>query len=131
MFSKNQSDGGVGDAETIIGASVKVEGNFVCQGNMVIDGEVKGIVKTDKFLSIGPKSVIIADVAAGNARIAGEVRGKVVVDGYLELSDTAKVTGDIVVNSLSIAKGATLNGRCSMKNGSKASEPEKEVEETE
>ena len=115
MFAKNQViEGGFGEAETIIGASVKVEGNFVCQGNMIIDGEVRGLIKTNKALSVGAKSVIYADIEADNARIAGEIHGNLRVNGFLELSETAKVFGDIEVTSLSIAQGAVFNGNCVM-----------------
>jgi cytoskeletal protein CcmA (bactofilin family) len=41
MFNKNGVAGKDG-IETIIGPSVKIEGNFICQGGIVIEGEVKG-----------------------------------------------------------------------------------------
>lgn len=115
MFAKNSlPEGDYKDVETIIGASVKVEGNFVCDGSMVIDGEVKGNVKTSKNLNVGPKALIVADVQSGNARVAGEIRGNLKVNGLLELSESAKITGDIQAVALIVAKGATLNGRCTM-----------------
>jgi cytoskeletal protein CcmA (bactofilin family) len=116
MFAKNAPQGGISnkDAETIIGASVKVEGNFVCEGDMIVDGEVKGKIATNGFLQVGGRSLIKADVKAGNGKISGEVRGNVKVDGYLELTASAKIYGDIDVQSLSIEKGAVLNGRCTM-----------------
>lgn len=115
MFAKNSlPEGDYKDVETIIGASVKVEGNFVCDGSMIIDGEVKGNVKTSKNLNVGPKALIVADVQSGNARVAGEIRGNLQVNGLLELLESAKITGDIQATALIIAKGATLNGRCAM-----------------
>jgi len=116
MFNKNTPEGGSiekKDIETIIGSSVKVEGNFICEGNMVIDGQVKGNVQTNGFLQVGRSAVVIADVKAANARIGGEIRGNVKIDGYLEINDTAKIYGDIEVATLSIAKGAYISGHCS------------------
>ncbi len=116
MFAKNAPQGGITnkDAETIIGASVKVEGNFVCEGDMIVDGEVKGKIATNGFLQVGNRSVINADVKAGNGKISGEIRGNVKVDGYLELTASARIYGDIDVQTLSMERGAILNGKCSM-----------------
>jgi len=116
MFKKDKSGGNVNtkDVETIIGSSVKVEGDFVCQGNMVIDGEVKGNVKTRGMLRIGEKAMIIASIGASSAKISGQVRGNVTVDDYLEITKSAKIFGDIEASRLSVAEGALLNGRCTM-----------------
>ncbi len=130
MFAKNAPQGGISnkDAETIIGASVKVEGNFVCEGDMIIDGEVKGKVATNGFLQVGGGAVINADIKAGNGKISGEVKGNVEIAGYLELTATAKIYGDVEVGSLSIERGAVLNGQCAMKavKAEKAAGQEKE-----
>jgi len=108
MFKKDKSGGNVNtkDVETIIGSSVKVEGDFVCQGNMVIDGE--------GMLRIGEKAMIIASIGASSAKISGQVRGNVTVDDYLEITRSAKIFGDIEASRLSVAEGALLNGRCTM-----------------
>jgi len=127
MFAKNAPLGGISnkDAETIIGASVKVEGNFVCEGDMIVDGEVKGKIETNGFLQVGTKSLINADVKAGNGKVSGEIHGNVKVIGYLELTATAKIYGDIEVQTLSVESGALLNGQCSMSSvGAKETEQE-------
>ena len=125
MFAKNSAEGGGfnKEVETVIGSSVKVEGNFVCEGNMVIDGEVKGNVQTSGSLQIGAKAGIFADIKAGSALIAGHVEGNVKVDGYLELTPTARLNGDVVAEQLSMAKGAILNGHCSMTGAAGKSQP--------
>jgi cytoskeletal protein CcmA (bactofilin family) len=134
MFNKNMSDGGISDKkdiETIIGASVKVEGNFTCEGNMVIDGQVKGNVQTNGFLQIGKNAVVVADVKAANAHISGEVRGNVTIDGFLELGDSAKIIGDLQVAFLSVAKGSLINGRCTMGKDQPVTKPVKNNIESE
>lgn len=115
MLGKKQPGGGsTKDVETIIGSSVKVEGDFVCQGNMVIDGEVKGNVKTQGFLKVGEKSIIVAGIEAAGARISGQIRGNIKIDDYLEITKTARIFGDIETSRLLVAEGALLNGRCTM-----------------
>ena len=112
MFNKNLSSISKDGVETIIGPSVKIEGNFVCQGGIVIEGEVKGTISTAGFLQVGDKAVVIADVGAKEARIGGEVRGNIKIEGYLELTASAKIIGDLEVGSLSIARGAIIKGKC-------------------
>ena len=123
MFAKNVPEGGISnkEAETIIGSSVKVEGNFICEGNMIIDGMVKGKIETNGFLQVGDKAVITADVKAGNGKVGGEIQGNVKVSGYLELTSSAKIFGDVEAGSMSMERGALLNGNCSMKTSSGAS----------
>lgn len=112
MFNKNHSGASKDGVETIIGPSVKIEGNFMCQGGIVIEGEVKGTISTAGFLEVGDKASVVADVSAQEARIGGEVRGNIKIEGYLELTASAKIIGDMEVGSLSIARGATIKGKC-------------------
>lgn len=112
------------DVETIVGPSVKVEGDFVSQGNIVIEGQVSGSIKTDKNLRVEQGAKIAANVSADSALIAGEVKGNIKALNTLELTPSARVEGDVDVKTLIIAAGATLNGRCIMggdagSNGSK------------
>lgn len=111
------------EAETVIAASVKVEGEFASQGNVLIEGCVEGSLKTERDLRVGEKARIAADVTAANAVIAGEVRGNINISEKLEIESTAHVYGDIRTKILVIAIGATLNGHIAM--GAEAETAEK------
>ena len=100
--------------DTVIAAGVKVEGDFTSAGNIIIDGEVSGTLRTDMDLVVGPEAKITANVSARNARISGEVHGNLSVSERAELSATAKVSGDIQARILVMEAGAVLNGRCAM-----------------
>ncbi|MFA5029811.1 MAG: polymer-forming cytoskeletal protein [Patescibacteria group bacterium] len=113
MFKENQP---AGETETVIGPSVKVEGDFVTEGNVVVQGTVCGTIKTSKDLKIGSKSKIFADVSAENALVAGEIQGNIRIGSRLELTSTAKVFGDVKTETLIMANGAILNGKCQMGN---------------
>lgn len=102
------------NVETIIGPSVKVEGNFVGSGNVVVEGVVNGSLKTAKDLRIGVGAKVKADIEGANVSIAGEVNGNVKATGRLELTTGAKVFGNIDAVGLVIAEGAILNGKCTM-----------------
>jgi len=113
MFYKNNSSSNH-SAETIIGPSIKVKGNFHGEGNMIIEGIVDGSVKTNGFLLVGEKAKITANVVAKDAKIGGEVSGNIKIKGFLEILATAKIFGDIETNLISIEKGAIINGHCGM-----------------
>lgn len=102
------------EVETIVGPSVKVEGDFVSKGNVVIEGMVMGSVKTERNLRVEEGAVINASVAADNVRVAGEIRGNVQALGMLELTPTARVMGDVYTKTLVVAAGAILHGVCNM-----------------
>ena len=100
--------------ETVVGPSVKVQGDFISQGNIVIEGEVKGSIKTDKQLRVEEGAKIDADVSAEGALLAGEVRGNIHILGTAELTPTAKLYGDLEAKTLIVAAGAVLHGRVIM-----------------
>jgi|GEM_PF-534540 len=102
------------EPETIISASVKVEGDFVSQGNVLIEGGVEGSLRTEKDLRVGEQARISADVFASNAVVAGEVCGNITITGKLELEPSARISGDIRTKNLVVASGAAINGRISM-----------------
>ena len=114
MFNKDTAEISSKQAETIIGPSIKVKGNFHGKGNIIIEGNIEGSVKTDKNLLVGEKAIIIADVEAGEAKVSGQITGNIKIKGYLEISNSAKITGDIQASLLSIERGARINGQCHM-----------------
>lgn len=105
--------------ETIIGPSVKVKGNFHGQGSIVVEGILEGSLKTEENLYVGNEAKITANIEAKEAKIDGQISGNIKVKGYLEIGQTAKILGDIEAASISIAKGAILNGKCTMASNEK------------
>lgn len=111
MFRKDDAQPST-EIETIIGPSVKVEGDFVAAGDVVVEGTVVGNLRTERGLRVGENAKILANVAAGSALIAGEIQGNVKVRDNLELTATAKIFGDVKTRTISIAAGAVLMGKC-------------------
>lgn len=114
MFSEKDKGVNIKEAETIIGPSVRVQGDFVGQGNLIVEGVIKGSVKTKGDLKVGEQAKINASVSAANAVISGEIKGNVKIRGDLELTAQAKIFGDVETKSICIARGAILNGNCKM-----------------
>ncbi len=128
MAMFNREEGDAHAVETIIGPSVKVEGNFVGSGNVVVEGVVNGSIKTTKDLRVGEQAKIKADVDAANVIVAGEIHGNVRTGGRLELAASAKVFGNVEASVLSVAQGAVLNGKCMMVKQDAATVPNAAVE---
>lgn len=111
MFNKDNKAEKLKDAETIIGASIKVKGNFVGQGNIVIEGHLEGSIRTEADLFVGEKARIVANIEASQATINGEVKGNLKIHDYLAIGSAAKIFGDITYSEISIEKGGVINGQ--------------------
>lgn len=111
MFSRETKLEKFKDAETIIGASIKVKGNFQGQGNIIIEGSLEGSLKTNANLFIGEKAKVLANVEAKDAIVNGELHGNLKTKGYLALGGSAKIFGDVQYGELSVERGAVINGQ--------------------
>jgi len=91
-----------------------ITGDIVCDGNIRIDGTLKGNLTANGKVVIGPSGVIEGELNCQNADISGSVKAKVTVAELLTLKATSKLTGDINTNKLAIEPGANFTGACSM-----------------
>jgi cytoskeletal protein CcmA (bactofilin family) len=101
--------------ESIVGPSVKIDGDLKSQGNLRIDGTVTGKVKTTQNLFVGESANISADVDAENASVSGTVQGNIKVSGALTIGRTGRLLGDITCGTLMVEEGAYFIGKCNMK----------------
>jgi len=114
MFNKPEGKGFLKDAETIIGSSVHVSGNFNGKGNMIIEGSLEGEITIEGILYVGDGARVVANIEAKEARLGGNINGNIKIKEYLEISSSAIINGNITTNMLSIAKGAAINGKIEM-----------------
>lgn len=109
-----EKEGGAAMKDTIIAGGVRVEGDFQSQGNIIVEGEVVGTLKTASDLFVGDRAKIQANVSATNAKVSGEIRGNVKIKERLELTPTSRVIGDVRAKVLIVEAGASVNGKISM-----------------
>jgi len=114
MFKKQDEKEKIKEVETIIGPSIRVKGNFNGQGNIVVEGILEGSLKTNGDIFIGDTAKITAGIEARELRVGGEVNGNIKIRKHVEIAASAKIMGDIECASISIERGAILNGKCSM-----------------
>jgi len=115
MFSKNQATTPSSKSiETIIGPSVKVEGDFKGEGDLVIEGILVGTLQTKNNLKVGQNALVEANIRANNAFISGKVKGNIIVKGKLEVTGTAIILGNVKAQIVSIESGALIKGDLDM-----------------
>lgn len=111
MFQKPSSSS---TQATVIARGVTMEGNFQGQGDVIVEGRVKGSLATGGSLTVGPEAVIEAEVRAAEAAVAGTIQGNLVVANRLEIRSTAKIIGDVTAQIIAMEAGACLQGRLSV-----------------
>jgi cytoskeletal protein CcmA (bactofilin family) len=111
MFSKNKSSNSY---EVVIGEHTEFNGNINAEGNVRIDGQLVGDVKSNGEVFIGSNSTITGDITSSQLTISGVVQGEVKVIGELKITETGNLVGDILVSSFIINKGGTFKGNCSI-----------------
>lgn len=115
MFNKKQTtSSNVKSIETIIGPSVKVDGTFNGEGDLIIEGILVGKLSTKKNLKVGSSAVVEANIKANNAFVSGKVKGDIVVKGKLEVTGSGVIDGNIKAQIVSIESGAMIKGNIDM-----------------
>lgn len=119
MFNKEEKEETVtsaaavsGPADTVIGSTVKVEGNLECNDTILIDGKFVGTIKTSKHITIGVDAEVEGNLEAEAVYLSGLVRGNITATDTIELSSSARLYGDLDTETLSVEKGALVQGQC-------------------
>lgn len=108
--------------QNVIGKGTIIEGNVQAEGDLVVEGVVKGDVTTKTKLITGPSSVIEGNILAQHAEIAGRVQGTVKALGLLVINSSGTILGDVITKDLNVESGSTFNGRLQV-GGSVSSTP--------
>lgn len=108
------ADANGNSAINIIGAGTVIEGEIKSNGDVRIDGTIKGSVTSKAKVVIGSTGQVEGDVLCQNADISGSVKGKTTVSEMLFLKGQAKINGDIQTGKLVVEVGASFTGNCSM-----------------
>ena len=116
-------------AVNLIAAGTVIEGEIKSNGDIRIDGTLKGSVTTNGKVIIGESGSIEGSAKCKNAEILGNFKGDINVAELLFLKATSKLNGDIVANKLAIDPGATFTGGCSMGEVKSISQPQTETKQ--
>ena len=92
----------------------EIVGDIKTNGDLRIDGLVKGTIQTAGKLVVGEKGTVEGEVKCQNSTVSGTIKGTIFVDELLMLHSTAKIKGDVQTGKLSVEPGAEFTGKCSM-----------------
>lgn len=118
MFRKKTTLGkSIEKFESIIGASLRIEGDLVATNSLRIDGMVNGnILQSENqgaTVAVAVGATITGNIAASDVIVSGTVCGDIVATGRVEVVDSAKVQGNITYGSLGVTPGAKIIGQLS------------------
>lgn len=99
---------------SIISEGNCITGDIASDGDIRIDGIIKGNVFSKAKVLIGPSGTIEGDMHCIDADVSGNVCGKIVAKGLLTLKGNAAVSGDIHTNKLFVEPTVSFNGQCHM-----------------
>lgn len=117
MFNKNAKEGAtatVPSGNSLIGTGTTITGDIVSNGDIRIDGVLKGNIRGSAKILIGQDGVVEGDIEGAQADIMGRVEGKIVVKDLLNLRSNAVIKGDIRAGKLQIEPTVIFNGQCQM-----------------
>lgn len=97
-----------------IAAGTRLEGTIITDGDIRIEGTVKGKITCHSKLVIGQNGVVEGNIDARNAHISGKVKGEVVIRELLQLQKTGNIEGDLYTQKLAVEVGAEFTGNCTM-----------------
>ena len=102
------------DEVTIISAGVSIEGKLNSNGNVRIDGEVKGDIAATGNVTVGEHGEVNGEIRASVVTIGGKVLGTIHSKEKLVLESKALLKGDLITKILVIEAGAKFEGNSSM-----------------
>lgn len=112
--SKTSFDAQAGNASTLIGAGTTITGDLESNGDIRIDGVLKGNLKAKAKIIVGAEGVVEGNLEGLQADIMGNVTGSIKVQELLFLHGKTKVNGDIYAGKLQVEPTAVFNGSCHM-----------------
>ena len=96
---------------SVLAADLVFEGNISGDGELMIDGAVKGDIHVSRLI-VGEHAHVEGVLRGAQIEVRGHVHGN--IEGKaVRLLETAHVEGDITHEQLSIDVGAFFQGRCS------------------
>lgn len=96
-------------APSVIGHDLSITGNMISKGEIQIDGEIQGDIKSTHVI-VGERALITGSIAADEIVIRGKVMGSIRGKRVL-LQTSSHVEGDIFHQALAIEQGAFFEGK--------------------
>lgn len=99
------------DPFSVVSRDICIEGELEGSENLVIEGRVKGRIKSQGNVTITASGNVEAAIAARNITIQGRVNGNVEAMEAVEIQQEGILIGDCRARSIQIREGARFEGR--------------------
>lgn len=93
-----------------IGASMTVKGEIHTKEELVVDGELEGILESSDRLTVGTSGKVRAQVKAREVIVRGSVKGNVHASDRITIHKDANLVGDVKTAGIVIEDGAYFKG---------------------
>jgi Integral membrane protein CcmA involved in cell shape determination len=107
--SRSSEDSNPAGGSTMIGAGTTITGDLDSNGDIRIDGTLKGNLRGKAKIIVGTDGVVEGDIEGLQADIMGHVTGTIKVQELLYLHGNTEVQGDLYAGKLQIEPTAIFN----------------------
>jgi len=111
MFKREKNN----EIETLIGKSVRVQGDVEFSGGLHVDGRITGSVRAIQgapaAISVSEHGVIEGSVLAPSVVLNGRVNGDIFGSERVVLGAKARVQGNVHYGVIEMALGAEISGK--------------------
>jgi cytoskeletal protein CcmA (bactofilin family) len=97
-----------------LGKGAELTGEVSFTNGLRVEGVIKGKIRSEAVLEIGPGGRVDAEVHIRKIIVNGEFHGVIHATDRVEIHKDGKVYGDIYSRCLIIEAGATFDGHCNM-----------------
>jgi cytoskeletal protein CcmA (bactofilin family) len=94
----------------IIGASMRIKGEIRSREELLVEGDVEGVIESQSSITVGPNGAVKANIKARQLAIYGSVNGNVEVTEKIAIREKGSLIGDIKTAGISIDDGAYFKG---------------------
>jgi len=118
----SQNQPGSVNGPTIISSSIRITGELSGGENLIVQGEVDGMVDLkDHQVTIGSSGRIKGNIHGKLISVEGTVEGNLFGEEKIELQQSAVVNGDMRAPRINLQEGAKFNGEIEMELGPESS----------
>jgi cytoskeletal protein CcmA (bactofilin family) len=94
----------------VIGRSMTIIGDIRAAQELIVEGEVDGLLESQSMLTVGPNGKVKGNIKAQEVAIFGSVNGNVEVTSKISIRDQGSLIGDIRGAGIRIDDGAYFKG---------------------
>lgn len=106
--------GGAAATPSVIGSGMKLVGDLTARGDLRIEGQVEGSVKTEGEVVIASQATVEGDVEGREVIVGGRMKGTLTAKRAARMEEGCQVDAEIRAPAVSIQEGGIVNGKLVM-----------------